>query len=106
MDLSVYDRLLEIARQQLEAANRGDFTQSAELVEARERLLHEAPPPQLRDREAIREVLRIDVDLSTAFRRQMIAIRDELLGAQHARVALQGYRPRLRHSALALDAAR
>lgn len=104
--MNAYDQLLAIAQQQLDAVGRGNLGLAIELLEAREQLVHAAPAPQTADRELIEQVLRIDAELNSALRDGMSALRDELLGTQRARVALQGYRPRLRHSAMALDAAR
>lgn len=106
MPLGIYDRLLELAREQLEAAQRGDFGLAIDLVAERERLLHAAPSPRAADRETVEAVLRIDGDLQTAFRERMDTIREELVRGQRARVALHGYQPRMRHSAMTLDAAR
>src|SRR5262245_45029916 len=106
MSSSVYDQVLELARRQLDAIQRGDYDDAIELIDARERLLHEAAPPQQRERDVIQHILRIDAHLNTAFRERMTSIREALAGAQRGRAALQGYRPPLRHSAMALDAAR
>jgi hypothetical protein len=92
---SAYAALLELARRQIEAAERGDLTAAIALMPARADLLASAGAPSGADYHAIREVLRLDRDLATALRRRMIAIRNEAVGLQQGRTALAGYQPPL-----------
>jgi hypothetical protein len=92
---SAYAALLELARRQIQAAERGDLTAAIALMPARADLLASAGAPSDADHDAIREVLRLDRDLATALRRRMIAIRNEAVGLQQGRTALAGYQPPL-----------
>jgi hypothetical protein len=104
--MSVYLQILDIAQAQAEAAGSGDLDRAAALLETRRLLMEDAPAPSARDEKLIRDILRLDKDLATAFRRRMIAIREEASGTQRGHAALHGYRPTLRHTALTLDIAR
>jgi hypothetical protein len=102
----VYARLLDLARSQAEACARGDLELAAvQLLDDRARILADAPAPNASDLDAIREVVRLDRELSAAIRARMLDLRNEGLADQHARTALSGYRPRLRQTAVAIDAA-
>jgi hypothetical protein len=90
-----YAALLDLARRQAEAVERGDLDAAVALMPARAEVLASAGPPAADDHATIREVLRLDRDLASALRRRMIAIRDEAVGLQQGRTALAGYRPPL-----------
>ncbi len=98
-----YAHLLELAREQHEAAERDDLDTAVALLPSRARVIASLPKARRDDAEAIAEVLRLDRDLSSRIREHMIGIRNEALGGQHGRIALSGYRPLLRHTALAID---
>ena len=89
--MSVYERVLEIARAQAEAASAGDVETAAALLEERGQLIATAPPAGEADEPLIRAVLELDRDIATAFRRRMLAIRDEALGLQQGQHALKSY---------------
>ena len=90
-----YAALLDLARRQVEAAERGDLNAAIALMPARAEVLASAGPPSPPDHATIREVLRLDRDLASAMRRRMIAIHDEAVSLQQGRTALAGYRPPL-----------
>jgi hypothetical protein len=89
--MTAYQRVLEIARQQALAASVGDLTTAATLLEERRALIAAAPPALAADHEVIRAILDLDRDIATAFRRRMIAIRDEVVATRHGQQALAGY---------------
>jgi hypothetical protein len=100
-----YARLLELTRDQADALARGDLDGALALLGAREQVLSGLPDAGQRDADAIREILRLDRDLSSHIRERMIDIRNEAAGGQHGRAALSGYRPAVRRSARAIDTA-
>ena len=89
--MSVYGRILEIAQAQADAASAGDLETAAALLEERGTLIATAPPPGQTDEPLIRAVLELDRDIATAFRRRMIALRDEALGLHQGQHALASY---------------
>ena len=91
--MSVYRELLHLAETQSAALGRGDLQAAVDLLDARGALLAQATPPAPQDLDAIREVLRLDRELSGAIRERMLAIRDEALESQRGQRALAGYRP-------------
>ena len=68
-----------VLRRTLAAAARGDLLAAAARLPERELLLRAAPPAVAADADVIREILRLDRDLSGAIRERMVAIRDEAL---------------------------
>ena len=90
--MSTYERILEIAQSQAKAAASGDLNTAVQLLEKRGQLIASAPAASTSDEPTIRAILELDRDIATAFRRQMIAIRDEALGLQRGQHALSGYR--------------
>jgi hypothetical protein len=104
--MSVYRQILDIAQAQAAAAACGDLEQAAELIDQRAALIDGAPPASGDDAALVREIMRLDAALSSAFSLRMLALRDEARATQRGQTALGGYRPRLRVSALTLDAAR
>jgi hypothetical protein len=56
-------------------------------------MLDDTATPSEADREVIREVLRLDRELSTAIRHKMIDLRNQAVELQQGRTALAGYRP-------------
>jgi hypothetical protein len=91
--VSAYTELLRLAQAQSAALERGDLEAAVGLLDARGALLAQAGPPRPSDADAIREVLRLDRELSGAIRERMIAIRDEAVASQRGQRALVGYRP-------------
>jgi hypothetical protein len=89
--MSPYQELLELARQQVDAARRGDLDAAVEAFDARAELLDDAPAPSATDLAAIHETLVLDRELSSAIRERMIAIREESREMQRGRTALTGY---------------
>ncbi len=100
-----YQQLLALARQQADALARGEILAATKLLDARQELLRDAPPPHGDDIEAIQEVLRLDRELSTAVRLEMIRIRDEAVSLQRGKQALHGYSPQREKEAI-LDSVR
>jgi hypothetical protein len=95
--MSVFAELLDIARRQLALAQEGDIDSAISLIEAREKLMLDAPASvnDAADEASIRAVLTLDRDLATAIRQRMIAVRHEAAEISHGRTALIGYRPPL-----------
>ena len=91
--MSAYLELLRVAEAQSAAMARGDLEGAVGLLDARAALLAQAGPPRPTDLDAIREVLRLDRDLSGAIRQRMIHIREEALASRRGQRALAGYRP-------------
>ena len=91
--MSPYLELLHVARQQAAAVARGELGDAVALLDARGALLAQAAAPVGADFDAIREVLRLDRELSGAIRERMLHIRDEALAEQRGRQALSSYAP-------------
>ena len=91
--MSVYLELLRLAEEQLAAVRRGDLEAAIDLLEPRGALLNNAGEPTTADEDAIREVLRLDGELSGAIGERMIELRAEALAGQRGRQALSGYNP-------------
>jgi hypothetical protein len=100
---SAYARLLDLARDQAEAVTRGDLDAAVNLLDVRAALLIDAPAPGAGDTDAIREVLRLDRDLSSAIRERMIELRDEVLDSRQGNKALSGYARRVQRQPMAVD---
>jgi hypothetical protein len=100
-----YNQLLELARSQASALARGDVDSAVELLTQRAEIIRTLPSASGADEDAIREIMRLDRDLSSAIRERMIEIRNEVVAGRHGRAALSGYRPQLERSARAIDAA-
>jgi hypothetical protein len=98
-----YTRLLDLARDQAEAVARGDLEAAVDLLDARAAVLIDAPAPGAAETDAIREVLRLDRDLSSAIRERMIEIRDEVLDSRQGNKALNGYSRRAQRQPMAVD---
>jgi len=98
-----YARLLDLARDQAAATARGDLDTAVSLLDVRAAVLRDAPGPDAGDTAAIREVLRLDRDLSSAIRERMIQLRDEALGSRQGNKALIGYARRAQRQPLAVD---
>src|SRR5579863_837971 len=90
--MSAYDRILEIAQTQAKAAASGDINMAVALLEERGQLIASAPAASANDEPTIRAILDLDREIASAFRRQMIAIRDEALGLRRGQHALASYR--------------
>jgi hypothetical protein len=101
--MSPYQQLLELARQQAEAARRGDLDAAVDAFDSRAELLVDAPAPSASDLAAIHETLVLDRELSSAIRARMIAIREESLEMQRGRTALTGYRTSQRRDSVLVD---
>jgi hypothetical protein len=93
MSTSPYAALLEIVRSQVQAAERGEVQAAVAMMPKRARVLADAAAPAETDHAAIREVLRLDRELSTAIRHTMIELRSQAIDLQQGRTALAGYRP-------------
>jgi hypothetical protein len=89
--VSAYLELLRLAQAQAAALARGDLEAAVGMLDARGALLARAGAPTPADQEAVREVLRLDRDLSSAIRERMLAIRQQAVAAQRGRRALDGY---------------
>jgi hypothetical protein len=101
--MSPYQQLLELARQQADAARRGDLDAAVEAFDARAELLVDAPAPSVSDLAAIHETLVLDRELSGAIRERMLALREESREVQRGRTALSGYRQSARSTAAYFD---
>jgi hypothetical protein len=89
--MSPYRELLRLAEAQSAAVQRGDVEAAIGLLDARGALLAQAATPGVDDLDAIREVLRLDRELSGAIRERMLAIHAEATGTQRGQHALRGY---------------
>jgi hypothetical protein len=89
--MSPYEQVRDLARQQAEAARRGDLDSAVDALDVRAALLADAPEPSPSDLVAIRETLALDRELSSAINGHMAAIRDETRDMQRGRTALTGY---------------
>ena len=89
--MSAYLELLRLAQAQAAALARGDLDGAVSMLEARGAVLARAGAPAPADLDAIREVLRLDRDLSGAIRERMLEIRQQAMEAQRGRRALDGY---------------
>ena len=98
-----YTRLLDLARDQAEAAARGDLDTAVRLLDVRAAVLANAPAPGTADADAIREVLRLDRELSSAFREHMLELRGEVLDSRQGHKALNGYARRVQRQPMAVD---
>jgi hypothetical protein len=89
--MSMYEKVLAIAREQASAIAEGELERAIRLLDRRAALLAGAPAPSQPEVPMLEEVLRLDRDLANAIRYRMIAIRDEARQGQQGRHALQGY---------------
>src|SRR5690348_3663373 len=89
--MSIYEQLLDIAREQASALADGELERAVGLLDRRAELLAGAPPPSQPEVPLAEEILRLDRDLATAIQYRMIEIRDEARQGQQGRHALQGY---------------
>ena len=103
--MSAYTELLRLAEAQTAALARGDLDAAVGLLEARGAVLAQAGPPRPDDAQTIREVLRLDRELSSAIRHRMIHIRNEAVQSQRGQRALAGYRPPVATPASTIDRA-
>jgi hypothetical protein len=101
--MNPYQQVLELAREQADAARRGDLEEAAGALDRRADLLADAAAPSASDVSAIQEILTLDREVSAAIRMRMIEIRNEAAEGQHGRRALEGYSRRQTGDALALD---
>jgi hypothetical protein len=88
---SKYAPLLAIARQQADLLERGDIEQAISMMDTRADIIVAVGPPEPADHETLREVLRLDRQLSSAIRERMIHLRNEAFEGQQGRRALSGY---------------
>jgi hypothetical protein len=91
--MTAYQALLDLARQQTAALERGDLDGAVALLDPRAELLAQAPVATLADHPDIQQVLLLDRHLSGAIRERMLKLRDEALAAARGGSALSGYRP-------------
>ena len=91
--MSPYQELLRLAQEQAASVARGDLDAAVQLIGVRAALLARTDEPTGSDLDAIREVLRLDGELSSAIRARMISIRDEALASQRGLEALNRYNP-------------
>ena len=101
--MSIYERVLGLAREQSAALARGDLDSAVARLDARAALLDGAPAADGAEVAMVHEIMRLDRDLSSAIRQRMLAIRDEALHGQQAQRALSSYGRRLRPRPLAVD---
>ena len=91
--MSAFSEILRLAEAQHEALARGDLAAAGGLLDARGAVLARAGAPRASDAPAIREVLRLDRELSGAIRERMTEIRNQAIESQRGQRALAGYRP-------------
>jgi hypothetical protein len=103
MALSPYQQVLDIARAQSAALQRGQLEAAVGLLDRREELLADASVPTPEEAPVVAEIMRLDRDLSSAIRERMIEIRNEALEGQRGRRALDGYSRRAQRRPLAVD---
>jgi len=101
--VSLYQQVLDIAREQAVALRRGELEAATALLDQRAQLLVNALAPTPDDIPLIEEVMRLDRDLSSAIRERMIKIRNDVLDGQQGRRALNSYGRRLPRRPLAID---
>ena len=101
--MSLYQQVLDIAREQSAALAQGELEAANALLDQRAQLLLNALVPTPDEIPLIEEIMRLDRDLSSAIRERMIKIRNEVLDGQHGRRALDGYGRRLPRAPLAID---
>jgi hypothetical protein len=89
--MSSYAELLDLVRQQVETAHRGDVESAIGLMNARQRVLDAAPAASIADRPLIEEVLALDRELAGFIRHRMLCIRDQSLALQRGQTAMRGY---------------
>ena len=99
----IYGQVLDIARAQAEALDRGDLDRAVSLLDVRAELLRGTPVPSAEEVPLAEEIVRLDRRLASAIRERMVAIRNEALEGQHGRNALAGYGRRLPERPLAID---
>jgi hypothetical protein len=103
--MSLYAEVLRLAEAQSVALARGDLDAAVGLLDARGALLASAGPPRPSDADAIREVLRLDGELSSAIRERMLQLRGQAVKNQRGQRALAGYRPPVAAPASTIDRA-
>src|SRR5947209_1768279 len=77
--MSVYQQVLDVAREQAAAVHRGELQAATKLLEQREHLLAGAQGPTADEVPLVRQILTLDRALSSAIRERMIEIRNESL---------------------------
>src|SRR5258708_32802027 len=91
--MSAYQKLLDLARAQTVAVQRGDLDTAVALLDTRARWLAQAPAAAVADHPQIREVMLLDRQLSGALRERMVKLRDDATAAPRGGSALIGYKP-------------
>jgi len=104
--VNAYQQVLELARRQSAAIDRGDLEGATALLDERAALLADAPLPGPADAPLVEEILRLDRDLSSAIRHRMIAIRDEARRDERGKKALDSYGRHLPRRPMAIDTSR
>jgi hypothetical protein len=89
--MSVYEKVLSIAREQADALDRGELEHAVGLLDRRAELLAGAPPPTQAEVPVVEKILELDRELASAIRYRMIAIREDARQGHQGRHALQGY---------------
>jgi hypothetical protein len=101
--MSLYQLVLDIAREQSAALGRGELEAATALLDHRAQLLVNAVAPTPDEVPLVEEIMQLDRDLSSAIREGMIKIRNEVLDGQQGRRALNSYGRRLPRRPLAID---
>jgi hypothetical protein len=103
--MSVFQEILDLARQQSQALERGDLEDAVRLISVRAPLVEQAGRAGHEDAEVIHEILRLDRQLSSAIRERMVDIRNQACKTQYGRTALAGYEVKSGSTAHLLDGA-
>jgi hypothetical protein len=88
---NLFEQILLIAQQQVEAVARGDLEAAVARLDQRGELVAQLPPALGRDTSTLEEIMRLDRVLSSAVRDRMVAIRDEAAQFQRGSHALDSY---------------
>jgi hypothetical protein len=89
--MTAYAELLDLARQQVKAAQKGDVDAAVSLLDARAQLIASAPPATVAEKPIIEEVLTLDRELAGFIRLRMLEIREQVLATGRGQTALRGY---------------
>jgi hypothetical protein len=100
---SVYLQVLAIAQEQSEALQRGEVERAVALLDRRAALLACTTTPTPDEVPVVKEILRLDRDLSSAIRERMIRIRGEAVETRHGQHVLDGYGRNMPRRPLAID---
>ena len=90
--MSVYQQLVDVSQQQLEAFQAGNVRGMQRLILERQSLIAQLPPPSDAERALLQQAVGLGQSLATAVRERMLALRTAAAQVHQRRTSLNGYR--------------